>query len=148
MGASRADEQAQRAYLGKLAGNFEKIVGYSLNAYYTEDPIFNDRLDMRLITRIIELNEVFSQIFTQRGHTRCFELSKEEEDDDDDAYPPDTLPRVGYEFPVGLNPDLSDIICADRFQCPKPSNDSIMRHIEDIYRKNRGPELGTVSTET
>ncbi|KAK7737299.1 hypothetical protein SLS53_006602 [Cytospora paraplurivora] len=142
MGASRGDEQAQRAYLGKLASDFEKIVGYSLNAYYTEDTIFNDRLDMRLITRIIELNEVFSQTFFQRGHTRCFELSKEG-DDDQYSDAPNQLPRVGYEIPVGSNPDLSDIICADRFQCPKPSSDSIMRHIEDIYRKNRGPELGT-----
>ncbi|KUI54190.1 Interferon-induced GTP-binding protein Mx1 [Cytospora mali] len=141
MGVSRADEKAQRAYLGKLAADFEKIVGYSLNAYYTEDPIFNDRLDMRLITRIIELNEVFSQIFSQRGHTRYFDQSREEDDEQEHA--PDDLPRVGYEFPTELYPDLTDIVLADRFSCPKPSSDCIMEHIEDIFRKSRGPELGT-----
>ncbi|KUI69764.1 Interferon-induced GTP-binding protein Mx1 [Cytospora mali] len=141
MGVSRADEKAQRAYLGKLAANFEKIVGYSLNAYYTEDPIFNERLEMRLITRIIELNEVFSQIFSQRGHTRYFDDSRE--DDNEEKHAPDDLPRVGYEFPTDLCPDLVEIILPDRFSCPKPSNDSIMEHIEDIFRKSRGPELGT-----
>ncbi|ROV88112.1 hypothetical protein VSDG_09370 [Cytospora chrysosperma] len=142
MGASRGDEHSQRAYLGKLAGKFEKIVSYSLNAYYTEDPIFNDRHDMRLITRMIELNEVFSQIFTQRGHTRYFDHSLED-GNGNDAKTPDELPHVGYEFPDDSDPDLADIICAERFFCPKPSRDSIMEHIEDIFKKSRGPELGT-----
>lgn len=143
MGVSRADEKAQRIYLGKHAANFERIVGYSLNAYYTDDPIFNDRLDMRLITRILELNDVFSEVFSQRGHTRYFDDSRE--DDDFEASTPDELPRIGYQLPDDSYPDLMDIICAERFECPEPSDDCIMDHIEDVFRKSRGPELGTVS---
>lgn len=144
MGVSRADEKAQRAYLGKLAANFERIVSYSLNAYYTEDPIFNDRQEMRLITRVIELNEVFSHIFSQRGHTRQFDRSRNRHDKDEDESP-DELPGVGFELPKDHYLDLGGIIRTEPLDCEKPSDDSIMKHIEDVFRKSRGPELGTVS---
>lgn len=140
MGAARSDEKAQRAYLGKLANNFERIVGYSLNAYYTEDPMFDDRLEMRLVTRIIELNEVFCEVFSKRGHTRRFDFAGNSEEADTW----DGLTELGFELPEA-HPDLADIVLADRFECPSPSTDSIMEHIEQEFRQSRGPELGTVS---
>lgn len=146
MGASRSDERSQRAYLGKLATNFEKIVDYALNAYYTQDEIFNDRLEMRLITRIIRLNEVFSEVFSQRGHTRYFEHHDDE--DDKGSQPESQLPEIVFEIPTDRIPELEDIIRAERFQCPEPSDESIMEHIEKIFRESRGPELGTVSSTT
>ncbi|KAG6367637.1 hypothetical protein INS49_001830 [Diaporthe citri] len=140
MGPSRGDEKSQRAYLGKLAASFERIVGYSLNAYYTEDQIFDDRLEMRLITRIISLNEVFSEIFSQRGHTRHFEQSHEKDNHSNQSQ--SQLPEIDFEIPNAVL-DLEDIIRPERFQCPEPSDDSLIEHIEDIFRKSRGPELGT-----
>lgn len=143
MGASRSDDKSQRAYLGKLATDFKKIVDYSLNAFYTQDEIFNDRLEMRLITRIIRLNEVFSEVFSQRGHTRYFEQL---DDEDDHASGPDSqLPEIEFDIPNDRVQELEDIIRPERFQCPEPSDDSIMDHIENIFRQSRGPELGTVS---
>lgn len=141
MGAARSDEQAQRIYLGKLATSFERAVGYSLNAYYTEDPIFTDRLDMRLITRIVELNEVFSDVLSQRGHTRQFDHDPET---DAEHLSDSLLTKLGFEIPEPP-PELADIIIMDRFRCPKPSNDSIMDHIEQEFKLSRGTELGTVS---
>ncbi|KAJ0123005.1 Interferon-induced GTP-binding protein Mx1 [Diaporthe amygdali] len=141
MGVSRSNEQSQRAYLGKLAADFEKVVGYSLNAFYTENPIFNDRLEMRLITRIIRLNEVFSEVFSQRGHTRRFEDSYIK--DVRGKQPQTQLPEVEFDIPSDTDQDLEDIIRTERFECPEPSDESIMEHIEDIFRKSRGPELGT-----
>lgn len=140
MGAARSDEKAQKAYLGKLAANFEKIVGYSLNAYYTEDPMFTDRLEMRLITRIIELNEVFSEVFSKRGHTRQFQPHNGEKKEDTSG----KLTKLGFELPEAPT-ELADIIVTDRFKCPEPSGDSIMDHIEKDFKQSRGPELGTVS---
>lgn len=143
MGASRSDEKSQRAYLGKLASNFEKILNYSLNAYYTQDEIFNNRLEMRLITRIIRLNEVFSEIFSQRGHTRYFEHF--DDGDDHASLPESQMPEVEFNIPNDRVQELEDIIRPERFQCPEPLDDSIMEHIESIFRQSRGPELGTVS---
>ncbi|KAI7782667.1 hypothetical protein LA080_013003 [Diaporthe eres] len=140
MGASRNDEKSQRAYLGKLATNFQKIRDYSLNAHYTQDEIFNDRMEMRLITRIIRLNEVFSETFSQRGHTRYFEHF---DDEDNHAGLPSPLPEIEFDIPNDRVQELEDIIRPERFQCPEPSDDSIMEHIENIFRQSRGPELGT-----
>lgn len=145
MGLARSDEKAQRAYLGKIATNFERTVGYSLNAYYTQDPMFTDRLEMRLITRIIELNEVFSAVFSSRGHTRRFEPCDETEKKDKSANLQTT--NLGFELPEAP-PELADIIITDRFECPEPSEDSIMQLIEKEFRQSRGPELGTVSLHT
>ncbi|KKY38956.1 putative interferon-induced gtp-binding protein mx1 [Diaporthe ampelina] len=141
MGNSRSDAHSQRAYLGKIAGDFEKIVGYALNAHYTQDEIFNDRLEMRLITRIIRLNEVFSEVFSQRGHTRHFEHSDYE--GDQGRHLEIQLPEIEFDIPNDRLVELEDIIRLERFQCPEPSDDSIMDHIEDIFRESRGPELGT-----
>lgn len=146
MGASRSDERSQRAYLGKLATNFEKLVDYSLNAYYTQDEIFNDRLEMRLITRIIRLNEVFSEVFSQRGHTRYFEHLDDEGSQNNQ--PGDEIPDIEFDIPNNRILELEDIIRTERFQCPVPSDESIMEHIETIFRESRGPELGTVSVTT
>lgn len=141
MGVARSDEKAQRAYLGKLAAHFERIVGYSLNAYYTEDPIFTDRLEMRLITRMIELNEVFSEVFSKRGHTRQFDLIDDTVKKDEGS---DDVATLGFDLPEAP-PELAEIIVGERFECPKPSEDSIVEHIEKDFRQSRGPELGTVS---
>lgn len=143
MGASRSDEKSQRAYLGKLAAKFERIVGCSLNAYYTEDEIFNDRLDMRLITRVIGLNEVFSEVFSQRGHTRNFEHSHKKNGQAKQLQL--QLLEIEFDMPDDAALDLDDIIRTERFHCPEPLDDSIMEHIDDIFQESRGPELGTVS---
>jgi hypothetical protein len=109
----------------------------------TEDQIFND-LEMRLITRVIKLNEVFSEVFSQNGHTRHFEGAKKK-NEDNHRKPGSRLLEVGFDIPSCGVGDLDDIIRPERFQCPEPSDDSIMEHIDDIYQRSRGPELGTVS---
>lgn len=98
---------------------------------------------MRLITRIINLNEVFSEIFSQRGHTRQFDQSHEK--DDHGEHSQIQPPEIDFDIPNDAVLDLEGIISPERFQCPEPSDDSLIEHIEDIFRKSRGPELGTVS---
>lgn len=147
MGVSRSDEKSQRAYLGKIATNFERIVSYALNAYYTEDPIFSDRLDMRLITRVIELNEVLGEVFSKRGHTRQFSRDGEDENnkkdgDGDEVDGVDGMPKLSFDLPE-VPAELYDLLPPEPFECPSPSTESILSHIEDIFKKSRGPELGT-----
>jgi len=140
MGAARSDEKSQRAYLGKLATDFERIVSYSRNAYYTEHPIFSENLDMRLVTRIIELNEVFAETFSKCGHTRMFEMVT----GDSNTNISDQVTVLSFAL-VDAPPELADITVLDRFVCPQPSDDCIMAHLEQSFKNSRGPELGTVS---
>lgn len=141
MGVSRSDEKSQRAYLGKIAATFERTVSYALNAYYTEDPIFSDRLEMRLITRILELNEVLGEVFSTRGHTRHFSRDDEEKSNDEENNG-NEMPELSFQLP-DVPAELFDLLPTEHYKCPTPSDESILLHIEDIFKKSRGPELGT-----
>lgn len=142
MGPARSDPNAQRLYLGKMAGHFQSLANYALNAYYTDDRIFTENPDLKLITRIIELNEVFSNVFWKRGHTRLFHSESGNDDDDQKECGRD---EIGFDIPIDLYPELDEIILTDEFVCPEPSDESLMDHIEDVFSSSRGPELGTVS---
>lgn len=146
MGVSRVDERAQRSYLGKITAVFERIVRDALNAYYTTDSVFNNEPDMRLVTRVIELNKVLAKLLTQRGHAWYFDQGddeNEQEYDDDSDSSENPLPEPKFEIPP-TPVDLLDLLPAERYECPMPSRDSIMDHIEDVVRNSQGPELGTV----
>jgi len=142
MGPSRSDPNAQRLYLGKMASHFQKVADFALNAYYTDDPIFTEQPDLKLITRIIELNEVFSNVFWKRGHTRRFHTETGNDDDEQKAWGED---EVGFNILLDDYPELQDIIFTDFFECEEPSDESLMDHIEEVFNGSRGPELGTVS---
>ncbi|KAJ9136494.1 Interferon-induced GTP-binding protein Mx1 [Pleurostoma richardsiae] len=167
MGESRGDERSQRMYLGRLAAQFERTVNYALNAYYTEDKIF-ENLNMRLITKIIGLNEMFAEVFRLRGHTRQFEGDDDENsqdtggikdneeskhhgkdapavsfDEESKSRPDKGLCRLAFDIPIDTYPELYEIIIMEPFDCPEPSDDSILDHIEEIFSLSRGPELGT-----
>jgi hypothetical protein len=142
MGPSRSDPNAQRLYLGKLSSHFQKLTGYALNAYYTEDRIFTERPEFRLITRIIELNEVFADVFWRRGHSRGFVNFGDEDEDGERQTGRD---RVSFDIPIDDYQELQDIVETEPYECPKPTDDSIMDHIQQVFSSSRGPELGTVS---
>lgn len=142
---ARSDEKSQRAYLGNIATRFQRIMNLSLNAYYTEDPVFDDRMEMRLITRIRELNDVFAEVFAQRGHTRHFSSAEKKSSEKKKKSAGHMISKVlNFEIPEVL-PELADIIVTERFKCPVPSSESIMGRIEEDFGQSRGPELGTVS---
>lgn len=142
MGPSRSDPNAQRLYLGKMATKFQGVASFALNAYYTDDRVFADKPDLKLITRIIELNEVFANVFWICGHTRRFHTESGNDDDDQKEGGKD---EIGFDIPFDDYPELHDIILTEEFDCPPPSNESLMTHIEEVYSSSRGPELGTVS---
>lgn len=146
MGVSRGDEISQRAFLGGMAARFEKVAGYALNAYYTEDPIFQQDSSMKLITRIIELNETFAKELRLRGHAHHFDEPTEMGGDQGKHKEKSfgSFPMV-FDFYDEVIEDLHDIIVMEVYNCPEPTSNSIMDHINDVFDESRGPELGTVS---
>lgn len=143
MGPSRGESNAQRIYLTKLSTEFQRIMGYAVNAYYTEHPIFADQPEMRLITRIILLNDAFSNVFAKKGHMRHFDKGHGGRSDKvASSFGPET---VDFEIPLDQYSEIQDLIVTDQFECPEPTDESIMEHIESVFNSSRGPELGTVS---
>jgi hypothetical protein len=77
MGEARSTRSEQLVYLCKIARHFSRLVDYGRNAYYAGDPIFSKKEDLRLITRVRELNESFAETFFKSGHHIEFEEADE-----------------------------------------------------------------------
>lgn len=140
-GAPRTDSHAQRAYLGALSTSFQKVATSALDANYVHSQIFEDKPELKLITKIIGLNEHFAYIFWKNGHARKFSSTS---GNDDDVLEGDRLSKLSPLISADTYPELDGIITEPE-QCELPSSDSIMKHIQSVYDESRGPELGTVS---
>ncbi|CBF85290.1 hypothetical protein AN1648.2 [Aspergillus nidulans FGSC A4] len=107
MGPARDDSNAQRQCLGKLAA----------------------QPNLKLITKVVKLNEVFSDTFWKRGHKQHFGATWD--DDGEASYGSST---DSFPSKVPLN-----------YFCPKPLKGPIMSLIEEVFESIRGPELGTIT---
>ncbi|KAK3687357.1 P-loop containing nucleoside triphosphate hydrolase protein [Podospora appendiculata] len=139
MGPARSGPASQREYLINLASKFEQIVRDALEGRYEGDPIFND-LRMRLITKIVNLNEGYSNLVAKKGHIQCFVGSHTN---------PETAITFKYEKDVkdalksgSSIQDLSGIVDHSEMVYDGPKN-SIIDFIEKCYNTSRGLELGT-----
>jgi hypothetical protein len=146
LGPARTEHTAQRLFLGSLSTKFQTITHCALLASYDSHSVFNAEPDLKLITTITKMNEIFADHFWRRGHKRHTTLvsSDEEELSFDQGKGVNTYFPSNY---VDEYPELNDIIEMEEYDCPKPINhkrDPIMDHIERVYQENRGPELGTV----
>jgi hypothetical protein len=139
MGPARADESSQRLYLGRIAMRFRTIAQAALNGHYTEDKIFMEMSDFKLISRVIMLCERFSDIFHTFAHQHEFQGSRESLFTTDNV---DNYTRISYS----TYPELQEIVQHEGFVCPRPTPDTIMPLIRTTFHFSRGPELGTVSS--
>ncbi|CAM1503103.1 Fc.00g078790.m01.CDS01 [Cosmosporella sp. VM-42] len=171
MGESRSTTEEQRIFLGRVAAQFSQIKNFALDAYYSRHKVFQENEDLKLITRIREINELFSKITYEKGHTRKFappENEPEVEDDGDGEYSDDgddvdevVKAANGAEYydrddlydgsahfaiPVVGEVELAEIL-TDPYQCSDPASDCILEFIEEEYITSRGYELGTFSSE-
>ncbi|KAL5000174.1 Dynamin central region-domain-containing protein [Aspergillus recurvatus] len=141
MGPARDDPNAQRLYLGKLASRFQTTTQSALNGYYAGDDTFNQlEPNLRLITKMVKLNEIFSNVFWTRGHKQHFGTTW---DDDGEALYGSSVDNISFEIPQEAYPELHDVIETDDYRCPKPLRGPIMSLIEEVFESSRGPELGT-----
>ncbi|KAI1763735.1 P-loop containing nucleoside triphosphate hydrolase protein [Hypoxylon sp. FL1150] len=142
MGPSRSDQHTQRAYLNKMSEQFQTLARDALNAYYTSNAIFDDRHELRLITRVVEASDKYATIMAKSGHTRPFaSVSKGHEEDVESNTP---LSDDGGMFEGNEYLDLEDILDSADTVMPRPSGEvNIMDYIEKVHRESRGQDLGT-----
>ncbi|KAI1051708.1 hypothetical protein LB506_003159 [Fusarium annulatum] len=161
MGESRSTEAEQRIYLGQVAAQFVQIKNFGLDAYYTRHKIFENE-DLKLITRIREINEGFGKVLYDKGHTRNFFVSSNNEaqeatemngaangegEDYEDIKRGDLYNQTTFTIPLLGEEDLVDDILYDAYHCPKPHGEDILTYIEKEYLTSRGYEIGTFSGE-
>lgn len=167
MGDPRSNAYGQRQCLIKLASEFERVVRDALDGRYDGDMLFTLKPELKLITRILHLNEGFSGTMWKLGHTRPFYNPPFQNDSrvSLEFEPPILIEKKGkqakkpdarvMEYEETLSqlhsagyalPELRDIVTAEDFVCPVLSTSpSIMDHIKESYETSRGPELGTIS---
>ncbi|KAK3317134.1 dynamin family protein [Cercophora scortea] len=175
MGPARSEPDEQRAYLGAIEQRYTEMKKFGLDAYYTGHPVFSKRDDLKLITRIRELNEAFSKVFFEKAHSRSFNESADPQapgetdspgraekcedrqwasslalvsglpstyGSDLSPGPRDLVYDLTFLIPVSGESDLDGIL-SEPLECLDPDPDSINEHLEELYLKSRGYELGT-----
>lgn len=139
-GPPRSTPTAQREHLIKLALRFERLVNDALEGLYSRDVLFGEKPPLKLITKIIELNEGFSNVIWKKGQTWNFEGETPEKDDTDSYI---RLMNDAFDW-ASTFPELAEF-CYPKITAFKNTKGDIMTFIGDCYSASRGPELGSVS---
>lgn len=158
LGPPRQDEREQRSFLCHIAGTFQDRARAALTADYNADPVF-DQDELRLITHVVNITDVFGADFREGAHSRHFEnlglieppVVAETPADGDCKETPielmiDNLRALLEKAKVddvapGELAELGDIIVPPH-EIPMPC-DNFTAWINDVYLQSRGLDLGT-----
>lgn len=138
MGEPRADESSQRQYLVKIASRMQDVNKSALNGYYAGEVLFKKKPELKLITKIIKLSEVFANLFWNRGHYQGF--GPDTGDDGGETAFEEGGESTSCDVHIDSYDELQDIIATD-YECPKPLRGPMTEVIREIYESSRGPEL-------
>jgi hypothetical protein len=158
LGPPREDEREQRSFLSHIAGTFQDRARAALSADYNADPMF-DNHELRLITHIVNITDVFNYDFQHGAHSRHFKNIEPPQKDVEAVSVPNCVSATGSQSSITdatqapltkigvdkIRPEelieLSDIIVRPH-DIPKPSEE-VTGWINDIYLDSRGLDLGT-----
>ncbi|KAI0014316.1 P-loop containing nucleoside triphosphate hydrolase protein [Xylariaceae sp. FL0662B] len=146
MGPSRSDPHTQRAFLSKMAEAFQTLARDAVNAYYTSNEMFSERPDLRLITRVVDASEVFSADMLRRGHMRPFATDSENDNEPETREPEPCSFEHEEDSKVDNYLELDEVFDPAATIMPGlVGHQDIMEYIAEVYRSNRGQQLGTFS---
>ncbi|KAI1119357.1 interferon-induced GTP-binding protein Mx2 [Nemania sp. NC0429] len=141
MGPSRSSSDTQREYLNRVSEMFQSLVRDALGASYARHKMFSDHA-LRLITRVVEANEKYSDNMARDGHMRQFQSMEENYCNRMKRFNSET--KEDIEIMPHLYPELHEIFDAVITPVPEPNvNTNILDYIERVYMSSRGQEMGT-----
>ncbi|KAK6193509.1 hypothetical protein LQW54_012376 [Pestalotiopsis sp. IQ-011] len=158
LGPTRQDEREQRSFLSQVAGAFQDRARAALAADYNADEAFAQD-ELRLITHMVNITDVFSADFQQEAHSRYFEgalpprsgTPEDDEDLDSNKTQADRMMeklRLLLEEASVDDPTEDEIAELSEVLKASPSGDNTPRHslsdwIGEAYIHARGLDLGT-----
>ncbi|SPQ17892.1 06b48e63-40c0-40db-aa93-38a75701d0bd [Thermothielavioides terrestris] len=151
LGPSRKDEQEQRRFLSGVAQEFQELVRAGLEAQYAVSAAFEKSAELRLVTRVVNLADAFSDEFKRNSVLRRFdtidepvkvEASPSRATPDSDRS--DSILEFARDIDTEDYPELENIISHD-YDIEEPE-DGILDWITDLYVRSRGMDLGTFSS--
>lgn len=149
MGPSRIDSNAQRLFLGKLASRFQSLTQSALNGYYLGESLFKTNPRLKLITRLVKINEAFSDTFWKKGHLQHFKSTWNDDGEStfDSSEHADIVELKLQDF-EDKYPEILSVLQFEEYDCPKPLKGPLIHRIENVFDSSRGPEIGTVCLHT
>ncbi|KAI0154227.1 P-loop containing nucleoside triphosphate hydrolase protein [Xylariaceae sp. FL1272] len=143
LGPSRNNPETQRAYLNGISETFQSRVRDALGASYAHHEMFSNH-DLRLVTRVVEANEKYSDKMTTHGHMRHFQTTEDEGVHLPEHSWPTLKEAYGPKIDPPVYPELEEILEPFITEMPKAeANTDILDYIEHVYTSSRGQELGT-----
>jgi dynamin family protein len=150
LGPARQTDQEQRLFLSTLTNQFQDLVGAALNAHYHNHEAFEVQKELRLITYVVNLTEMFNYDFEKKGQLRYFESPPAESSPKDESKKEKSeiawtdisaMQKLIEEIDIEDVDSVGDIIDKDcYFGNPQAG---IMDWIEGLYVRSRGVELGS-----
>ncbi|KAM0236353.1 hypothetical protein ACHAPO_004985 [Fusarium lateritium] len=161
MGEARSTTEQQRIYIGRIASQFIRIKHCGLDGTYSREALFDTPSDLKLITRIREINEEFAKSIYNWGETRKFRRPGEEADSEtnEDEKEKESFkigssersdlyqPGISFDIPKLGESELDDGVLYDAFEWPEVNEEDIMKYIEKEWLASRAYELGTFGGE-
>jgi len=136
MGEPHGKPEEQRAYLGKIVHRSSQLVTYGLDAYCTGDPIFIKRDDLRLITRIGEINDQFAAMLFEKAHAIEFEMTDEPAVT---AVPKRTGGSIDREVQLHASFEKLMVEVSDRLsETTEPEEQAVVSSAGSTSQENRG----------
>ena len=150
LGPSRATQEHQRAYLLRIATDFQDITSCALKAHYGEHDIFKTDSRLKLATAVVTRNSIFSSDVALRGQTLKF----------DGTYIQESIEEIKTEA-TDLKPfewmknskasagryiaDLRDLEhhLPLLIEVQSPQETNILSWLKSLYIGSRGFELGS-----
>ncbi|KAL8718451.1 MAG: hypothetical protein Q9225_004417 [Loekoesia sp. 1 TL-2023] len=147
LGPRRETREQQQKYLLDLAARFQRLTTWALEARYGSDDAFEERLNLRLATLVVNRNAVFSHDMWQHGHTINFGGDK---DCEPEGAPNNLsnlpkqlvkskLPSVRY---IVNTSDIDDLMYEGK-RVQGPEEKDILAWLQRVYESSRGFELGS-----
>ncbi|KAI1263544.1 hypothetical protein F5Y18DRAFT_393280 [Xylariaceae sp. FL1019] len=143
MGPSRNDPETQRAYLNGISETFQSLVRDALGASYAHHEMFSKH-ELRLVTRVVEAKDEYSEKMAKHGHMRHFQTTEGEGGHLNEISRLTLKEADKFEIDHSLYPELEEILEPFTTEMPEADeNTDILDYIEHVYTSSRGQEIGT-----
>ncbi|KAH8431685.1 uncharacterized protein LDX57_009339 [Aspergillus melleus] len=147
LGADRETPEQQASFLFGIVSSFQEITSHALGSNYSIRDDFDQDEILRLATRVVNRNEMFSDNMARWGHEYEFETDDSQELNDFRVNNSIDNP-TGGSLATRMLEDISGIedILPQTVEVAQPVRNDIRSWIERQYRTSRGFEIGTFNS--
>ncbi|KAB8263271.1 P-loop containing nucleoside triphosphate hydrolase protein [Aspergillus pseudonomiae] len=148
LGNERGTAEQQAGFLLDIMSKFQEITSQALSTSYGENDIFDDHMDLRLATMVVNRDTVFAEDLDRYGHEYNFKTNGKRNPDSSDAdstTAPSDEPGDQNEVQTRKTDSMSELddVVTEQTYESSPSDSDIYEWLNQLYQSSRGFEIGT-----